>query len=548
MEQIKSRERVVKHGEVFTAEREVKAMLDLVKKETQKIGSTFFEPACGCGAFLKEILERKMDAVVKIGKKNFEKNSVQAVSSIYGIDIMQDNVDYCRTLLYGIWMGRYRAYCGNEPSEKCQSAVKYILDRNIVCGDTLERRYVTGFDENEKPKYDGWIVFSEWKFHNGTDTISRSDCYLDDMIEDDDKKKNHPNEDLPTVQTGLWSDNELEELCGPKPDDVKHMKFDVIISNPPYQLNDGGHGASAKPIYHLFIEQAKKLNPKYISMIVPARWYAGGKGLDSFRDNMLKDNRITELHDYVSASDCFSGVEIKGGVCYFLWDKNAKSDCNIITHKGNNVISSMKRPLLEKGNDTFIRYNDAIQIIRKIKQFGEPTFDFLVSPRKPFGFPSNFRDYKKTVTGNNSIFIYAQKDTGYVTKQQIEKNVDCINKWKVFIPEAIGAGNMEIDIVKPILGTPNTVCSETYVMVGPLESEVIAKNVIRYINTRFFHFLLGLKKITQHTTSKTYSFIPQQDFKLAWNDEMLYKKYKLSNAEIEFINNSVLPEKNLENN
>lgn len=224
MEQIKSRERVVQHGEVFTAEREVKAMLDLVKKETQKIGSTFFEPACGCGAFVKEILERKMDVVAKAGEKNYDKNSVQAVSSIYGIDILQDNVEYCRTLLYGIWLGRYRAFCGKEPSEKCQASVRYILSKNIVCGDTLERRYVTGFNENSKPEYGGWIVFSEWKFHNGSDTITRVDCYLDDMIEDDDKKKSHPEEEIPSLFQGLWSEEELNEMMGPKPNDIKRTK------------------------------------------------------------------------------------------------------------------------------------------------------------------------------------------------------------------------------------------------------------------------------------------------------------------------------------
>lgn len=244
MEQIKSRERVVQHGEVFTAEREVKAMLDLVKKETEKIGSTFLEPACGCGAFVKEILERKMDAVVKKGKKNFEKNSVQAVSSIYGIDIMQDNVDYCRTLLYAIWMARYRAFCGYDPSEKCQSAVRYILFKNIVCGDTLERRYVTGFNENGKPEYDGWIVFSEWKFHNGTDTISRTDSYLDDMIEDDDKKKQHPDALFQMPQLSLWSEEELIEIVGVCSNDEKRLRkyksvrYDEVQYEGQYEVKD----------------------------------------------------------------------------------------------------------------------------------------------------------------------------------------------------------------------------------------------------------------------------------------------------------------------
>ena len=321
------------------------------------------------------------------------------------------------------------------------------------------------------------------------------------------------------------------------------MKFDVIISNPPYQLSDGGNGASAKPIYHLFVEQAKKLKPRFMSMIIPARWYAGGKGLDAFRDSMLNDRHIREIHDYVDASDCFSGVEIKGGICYFLWERDNEGDCTVYSHKGNDVVSSMERPLLEKDNDTFIRYNDAIQILRKVKALNEPTFDQVVSARKPFAFATNFRDYKKESTGDNTVFIYAQKDQGYVSKKQIEKNLECVDKWKVYIPEAIGAGNMEVDIVKPIVGAPNTVCTETYVMVGPLDSEEVAQNITQYISTRFFHFLLGLKKITQHTTSKTYAFVPQQDFSVAWTDEALYKKYGLSAEEISFIENSVWPDK-----
>lgn len=201
----------------------------------------------------------------------------------------------------------------------------------------------------------------------------------------------------------------------------------------------------------------------------------------------------------------------------------------------------MKRPLLENNCDTFIRYNDAIQILHKIRQVGEKTFDTIVSPRKPFGLATDFRNYAKNKDMSHSLKIYAQKDTGYISPNQIEKNTEWINLWKVYIPEAIGSGNMESDVVKPLLGEPNTVCSETYVVVSPVDEKQIAENIISYINTKFFHFLLGLKKITQHTTSKTYSFIPMQDFSKPWTDEELYKKYNLSQDEINFIKSMIKP-------
>lgn len=278
-------------------------------------------------------------------------------------------------------------------------------------------------------------------------------------------------------------------------------------------------------------------------MIIPARWYSGGKGLNSFRSSMLSDTRMRELHDFVNASELFSGVEIKGGICYFLWERDSKGNCKVCSYEKGEMISSMERPLLEKGCDTFIRQNGAIDILRKVLNKQEKSFETIVSARKPFSFPSNFRDYSHTQTPQKNVFIYAQKDKGYVALSQVEKNKDWIDMWKVFVPEAIGAGNIAVDIVKPIVGTPNTVCSETYVVVGPVKTEEEANNITSYISTKFFHFMLGLKKITQHTTSKTYEFVPIQDFTKPWTDKELYEKYNLSEEEIALIEKTVWPDK-----
>lgn len=491
--QVKSRQRVTDLGEVFTATREVKAMCDLAKTEIARADSRILEPACGDGNFLAEILSRRLSAAKSCdGKTLRDELFLAAVGNIYGIDIMSDNCRACRKRLFEIWQNAYISDGGKNSGTV--AAAEKILSRNIICGNSLTYECFEG----EKPT----ISFCEWDFRGGLLSCMHEHSY--------------------------------ENLAA-----NEKFKFDVIIGNPPYHENDGGNGASAKPIYHHFVNSAKKLNPDSLIMIIPARWYAGGKGLDKFRAEMLSDRRMTELHDFVYASDCFSGVEIKGGVCYFLWKKNHSGTCKVVSHSDGKITSEMDRYLSDDGNGIFIRYNGAIPILRKIALLGEYTFDKTVSPRKPFGFASNFKDFRHEKSDTDSIKIYVRHDTGYISKNQIKTNPDWIEKWKVYIPEAIGAGKMNIDVVKPILGAPGTVCSETYVVAAPTEIRAHAENCAAYISTKFFHFLLGLKKISQHTTSKTYSFVPVQDFSQKWTDEMLYKKYCLSKKEIEFIEKSV---------
>lgn len=323
-----------------------------------------------------------------------------------------------------------------------------------------------------------------------------------------------------------------------KPEELFNMKFDVIISNPPFQLSDGGFRVSASPIYNLFIEQAKKLNPRYLTMIIPARWFSGGKGLDEFRDRMLSDKSLRIIHDFPEAADCFSGVQIKGGVCYFLWDRDNKGDCAVTTHHGDNIGQTESRPLLEKGCDVFIRYNEAIEILHKIQSFNESSFEPLVSPRKPFGLDTLYRGKK---SGN--ILLYENGGTSYIDEKDLVKNFDWAQKSKVFIPEA-GSGSDSFPhpiLGKPFLGTTGTASTETYLLIGPFASDEISKNVISYITTKFFRFLVMLKKPSQHATSKVYSFVPIQDFSKPWTDEELYAKYGVTEDEIGFIESMIKP-------
>lgn len=317
------------------------------------------------------------------------------------------------------------------------------------------------------------------------------------------------------------------------------MQFDVIIGNPPYQMRDGGAGASARPLYHKFVEQAMKLKPKYLSMIIPSRWFSGGRRLDDFRENMMSDTHIKYLHDFPNASDCFPGVEIKGGVCYFLWEKNYKGKVRFVTHNANEIVSTSDRPLKESGCDIVIRYNDAIPILHKIKASNEPTFDLIVSTRKPFGFRTNYNGSKTSFA--DAIKLYGNRRIEYVKRGDITRRLDCVDKHKLIIPKAVRTGDSKIDYIKPIYCEPNSCCTETYLLVGPFASKLECENVLSYVNTRFFHFLVTLRKITQVASRSVYSFVPLQDFSLRWSDEKLYKKYKLNKEEIAFIESVIRP-------
>ena len=476
------------NDEVFTPPEIVNQMLDMLPQELFKNPATFLDPACKTGVFLREIAKRLIKGLEPQFPDLQERIDHIFHKQLFGIAITE-----LTSLL-----SRRGVYCSKYPNSE------FSVSRFDTAEGNIRYKRIPHTWKDGKCIYCG---ASQKEYDRGGEL------------------ETHAYEFIHTIT----------------PEKLFDMKFDVIIGNPPYQLSDGGNGASAKPIYHLFVEQAKKLKPRYLSMIIPARWYAGGKGLDNFRNNMLTDDRLRIIHDFVNASDCFTGVEIKGGVCYFLWDRDYRGECTFISQSGNKIISTMYRPLLEKNCDTFIRYNDAIQILHKVQALQEKTFDTIVSARKPFGFATDFRNYAKNVDMAHCIKLYAQKDIGYISRSQVEKNVEWIDLWKVYIPEAIGSGNMETDIVKPVLGEPQTACTETYVVVSPTTHKAMAGNIISYINTKFFHFLLGLKKITQHTTSKTYSFIPMQDFSKPWTDEELYKKYDLSQEEIDFIESMIKP-------
>ncbi len=283
------------------------------------------------------------------------------------------------------------------------------------------------------------------------------------------------------------------------------------------------------------------MKPHYLCMIIPSRWFAGGKGLDSFREKMLNDKRLKELHDFPNSSDIFPGVELKGGANYFLWQNNYKGNCLIKTYENSQCISEMIRPLKEKNTDVLIRYNDAIPILRKVQSFKENSFKEFVSARKPFGLNSTVRGSEKRSA--NDIQLYQTKSTAFYDRDKITQNINWIDEHKVYIGKAYGAGEgFPHQILNyPLYGEPNSCCTETYLVIGPFASKQHSENVISYIKTRFFRFLVLLKKPTQNTSSSTYEFVPQQNFDEQWTDEKLYEKYGLTDDERAYIEKMIRP-------
>jgi len=473
--------------EVFTPPQLVNRMLDLLPAELwSDPQATFLDPGCKSGVFLREIT-RRLDAGLE-----------------QQIPDRQKRMNHIFTdQLYGLAITELTAL---------------LSRRSVYCSKTANGKYSVceTFDTPEGNIHFGRMEHA-WESGRCAFCGATQEAY--DRGEE--------------LETHAYAFLHIEN-----PEKLFKMKFDVIIGNPPYQLSDGGESTGSSPIYNKFVEQAKKLNPRYLSMIIPSRWFAGGKGLDGFRDAMLHDRRISRLVDFPVASDVFPGVKVIGGVCFFLWERDHKGHCQVTTNM-NDTADTMIRPLDEF--DTFVRFNKAISILKKVLKKKYTSMSEQVSRQKPFGLRTFVKPSK-----HGGVTLYANKAVGKINKTEIAAGAELLNKWKVLISMGYGEGGEAREyprmiMGKPIVAAPPSACTETYLVVGAYDSQEEAINLAIYLRTRFLRLLVGLRKNTQHITKDRFAFVPQLPMTKNWTDANLYRHFGLNEEEIAFIESMVRP-------
>ena len=473
--------------EVFTPPQLVNQMLDMLpKKVWNNPDLRFLDPVCKSGVFLREIAKRLDTGLEKkIPDRQMRMDHIFK-NQLYGLAITE-----LTSLL-----SRRSVYCSKVANGKYS-----------VCSTFDEAKGNIWFDRVKHTWTEGRCIFCG---------ASKSGYERGEALETHAYKFIHSE----------------------SPEEIFDLKFDVIIGNPPYHLSDAGESAGASPIYQKFVEQAEKLSPRFLSMIIPSRWFAGGKGLDEFRDLMLNDTRISRLVDYPIASDVFPGVKVIGGVCYFLWERDYAGPCQVTTVMSN-LTDTMTRPLNQF--DTFVRFNKAISILKKVNKKDYPSLSEQVSRQKPFGLRTFVRP-----SGLGNIRLYANKTVGRIERSAVLTGSDLIDKWKVIVSMAYGEGGETRDyprmiMGRPIVTPPKSACTETYLVVGAYETETEAKNLETYLKTKFLRFLVGLRKNTQHITRDRFYFVPSLSMKRTWTDKKLYTHFDLSADEIAFIESMIRP-------
>jgi site-specific DNA-methyltransferase (adenine-specific) len=478
--------------EVPTPPKLANAMLDLLPAEVwRNPDCRWLDPCSKSGVFLREIVKRLLFEGLVESEPDFEKRREHIFRNmIFGCAI---------TELTGI-VSRRTVYCSRHAAGE-HSVIKFDSD-------------------------DGNIPFvrAEHDFEKGR-------CRICGAPEDLERGEGR---DAYAFIHGAYPTEEMGD-----------MKFDVIVGNPPYQIESGGHGTQAKPIYQLFVERALDLDPRYVLMITPSRWFSGGWGLDQFRARMLADKRIRALVDYPKLYDGFPGVKIRGGVSYFLWDREHDGPCSIQTMwDGEPLGEPVERHL--DAYDVLVRWSEAVGVLDKVRAFradgrAEGTLDMRVSGRQPFGLPTNFQGTADPDRLIDPIKVHGSRAISWIERSEIPQNAEWADDWKVLMSAVQGtSAAVETQFLgRPVIAGPGEVCTQTYVVAGRFEAADLAERYAAYLRTRSARFLVSLRKSTQHAGRDVYAFIPDIPLDRTWTDADLYERYGLTDDEIAFIESQV---------
>lgn len=475
---------------------------------------TFLDPFAKSGVFLREIVRRLTDGLILTMPDLAQRVDHILTRQVFGIGITQ------LTAL----LARRSVYCSKFANGPHSVAKSFTTEDGNIWFERTEHTWGGGKREfrvdpltseeitvytNRKCLYCG----------AGEDDYARGDeleTHAYAFIHTDDIKAR------------------IAELFG------DNMQFDVIIGNPPYQLSDGGYGTSAAPIYQMFVEKALGLDPRFAVFVTPSRWFAGGKGLDEYRKKMLSDHRMHDIVDYPKLYEAFPGVKIRGGVSYFLWDREHDGPCTIQTMWDGQPVGEKATRYLD-AYDVLVRRNEAVPILDKVRALAEPTLDSRVSSRKPFGLPTNFHGKPSPTALKAPVELFGSRRVSWVDRAEIPLNDSWVDEWKVLMTAVQGtSAAIETKFLsRPILAGPGTACSETYLVAGRFEIEEEARRYAGYLRTRFVRFLVSLRKSTQHATKDVYSFVPDVPLDQDWTDALLYERYGLTGDEIAFIESQV---------
>lgn len=477
---------------------------------------TFLDPFTKSGVFLREIVRRLTDGLVLAIPDLDQRVDHILTHQVFGIGITQ------LTAL----LARRSVYCSRFANGPHSIARSFTTEDGNIWFERTEHTWDGGKREFRSDPLTGEEVIA----------YTNRKCVYCGAGEGDYGR----GEDLETHAYAFIHTDDIKariaELFG------EDMQFDVIIGNPPYQLSDGGYGTSAAPIYQLFVEKALGLDPRFAVFVTPSRWFAGGKGLDEYRKKMLSDHRMHDIVDYPKLYEAFPGVKIRGGVSYFLWDREYDGPCTIQTMWDGEPLGAPVARYLD-AYDVLVRRNEAVPILEKVRARQEPTLDSRVSSRKPFGLATNFRGSTSPSRMVAPVKLFANQRVDWIERGDLPSNRDWVDDWKVLMTRVQGtSAAVETKFLsKPIIARPGTACTETYLVAGRFGTEEEATRYAAYLRTRFVRFLVSLRKGTQDAARNVYAFVPDLPLDRDWTDALLYERYGLTDDEIAFIQSQVAP-------